>query len=351
MSIRRTLPMRKPAGFTPAVQRWSAHFPSHTTHVKVGYYGVQGVDDDAIARSPFPRWVTDALADGGAPAAFDRVRFIDGAGQVNQVLIGYWTELKQFQAWRAQPWNVDWWQDPARLTDAVGCWREELQVSLDRQETIYFPDFKGGIARCPDARLEKTFESGYWGAMRDRIPAAATDPLSSPLAGLTHHPTHGEPRSSRGARWLVTPPEQLAVIRSGQYWERCGEQQRGEYLNRLRPRLEEGLNFLATHPEESGCCSLRYLQHLNEAGAAQEESSVHGLFLSLADLERWAESHVTHKAIYAEAFRQLRQYQERREFRTWHEVFVLEGSEQHFEYVNCHPQTGLLPYFDASPMA
>jgi aldoxime dehydratase len=90
------------------------------------------------------------------------------------------------------------------------------------------------------------------------------------------------------------------------------------------------------------------VRHRNREGRLLDESSVVGTFLSLHALERWAESHTTHKAIYAEAFRQLRTYQERRELRTWHEVFVLRPEGQRFEYLNCHPQTGILSYFDAS---
>ena len=31
----------------------------------------------------------------------------------------------------------------------------------------------------------------------------------------------------------------------------------------------------------------------------------------------------------------------------WHEVAVLPHKEQLFEYVNCHPGTGLLPFFES----
>jgi len=33
------------------------------------------------------------------------------------------------------------------------------------------------------------------------------------------------------------------------------------------------------------------------------------------------------------------------ELRTYHEVYVIDRHTR-FEYVNCHPETGLLPYFD-----
>jgi len=40
-----------------------------------------------------------------------------------------------------------------------------------------------------------------------------------------------------------------------------------------------------------------------------------------------------------------KKYQEKLELRTYHEVYVVDG-ETTFEYVNCHNQTGLIPFFD-----
>jgi hypothetical protein len=34
------------------------------------------------------------------------------------------------------------------------------------------------------------------------------------------------------------------------------------------------------------------------------------------------------------------------ELQTWHEVGILRDQAD-FEYINCHPQTGLLPFFQA----
>jgi aldoxime dehydratase len=42
-----------------------------------------------------------------------------------------------------------------------------------------------------------------------------------------------------------------------------------------------------------------------------------------------------------------RKYQDRLELRTYNEIFVLESDNPAFEYINCHPRTGLLPYFDS----
>jgi AGZA family xanthine/uracil permease-like MFS transporter len=42
-----------------------------------------------------------------------------------------------------------------------------------------------------------------------------------------------------------------------------------------------------------------------------------------------------------------RKYQDGLQLRTYNEIFVLEEDNPAFEYVNCHPRTGLLPYFES----
>jgi aldoxime dehydratase len=63
---------------------------------------------------------------------------------------------------------------------------------------------------------------------------------------------------------------------------------------------------------------------------------------SLGDLERWAESHTTHVAIFKAAMKYLGAMGSAAKLRLYHEVTVAAASEQHFEYYNCHPSTGML---------
>jgi aldoxime dehydratase len=44
-----------------------------------------------------------------------------------------------------------------------------------------------------------------------------------------------------------------------------------------------------------------------------------------------------------------RKFGAKREVITWHEVFVLTGSNR-FEYINCHDSTGILPYCEETPV-
>ena len=63
---------------------------------------------------------------------------------------------------------------------------------------------------------------------------------------------------------------------------------------------------------------------------------------SLADLDRWAKDHPTHKAIFGQAMKYLSTMGPAARLRLYHEVTVAAADDQHFEYFGCHPGTGLL---------
>lgn len=106
------------------------------------------------------------------------------------------------------------------------------------------------------------------------------------------------------------------------------------------------MDYIDTNKVATGCCAMRMMFNLDNDGNELDESSVLAYFLSLGHLERWSHAHPTHLDIYHHAIAMMRKYQEKREVRTWHEVFVLPSGGGLFEYINCHPGTGLLPFFE-----
>lgn len=106
--------------------------------------------------------------------------------------------------------------------------------------------------------------------------------------------------------------------------------------------------YLSDNPVPTGCASLRWQTTTDEAGRMQPEAHALGYFLSLRHMELWAETHPTHAAIFDAAIARYRSYGAANQLRTWHEVFVLPEGGQQFEYLNCDPSTGLLPYFPAT---
>jgi hypothetical protein len=67
-----------------------------------------------------------------------------------------------------------------------------------------------------------------------------------------------------------------------------------------------------------------------------------GYFVDLASLEYWSKSHQTHLKIFGGFQRYARELNNVLSLRLFHEVYVLEESQQFFEYVGCHGETGTL---------
>ncbi|BEJ15978.1 hypothetical protein CspHIS471_0505830 [Cutaneotrichosporon sp. HIS471] len=330
---------RKPEGFVPAVQRWSAVLPDELV---VATFGVQALDADHL-EGEFMRWARIALSpspsspssapSADAPCIADHARYTDAARYTHHVVVAYWRNPESYARWSAS--HEEWWNTAAERSEGV--YREVVHVPSERAETIYWLDYPGGLMRDARTELYPTPYCGYYGAMRDRLPAAAEDLLDAPKPDRhVKSDTHG--------RWRVTLPHNVAVIRSAHTWQFMDEEQLADYGRKLKPPLEKGMDFLATTPE-SGCLSLRWLTVTNEDGVEKPEAHATAYFASLGDMEVWAERHRTHAAIFGAAVARYKHYGGRNQLRTWHEVFVLpEG--QTFEYINCHPETGLLPFFD-----
>jgi len=343
----RITPIRKPDGFIPAVQRWSAQLPQAS--LRVAFFAAQGPDAAALTFSGFFTWVTAALErHPDRPTAHDHARFTDAAGLLNHVVTAYWIDENRWAAWAADRAVSTWWEAAERLVGPVGCWREILSVPADRQESIYWLDYAGGLMRSSDVNIYPTPYCGYYGAMRDRIVLAGTDPLEPEAKALQPALTA---RAGRGERWRIRPPGNLAVIRSANGWGRLDPEQRADYESQLRAPLNRGMDFLQRNATETGCASLRMMTTTGAEGVPEPEQHALGYFLSLRHMENWAEGHATHAAIFSAAVKRYKQYGNRNQLRTWHEVFVLPPDGQLFEYINCHAGTGLLPWFDAEQLA
>lgn len=339
----RTIALRMPPNHNPVIQRYSARLPSGISTIASTYFGVQARNPADIEASDFVPWLRSVLMAANAPDACDFARYDDRWGFRNLLCAAYWLEWEAFYQWHRQPAVRQWWDSSERTREKTGYWIEALRVPVERIETILFPSYRAGLARCSGIDLEPIQESGYFGAMRDRIPIAAIDPLEPPVAELSPFTE----RDTAFARWQVNIPPNLVSIRSGVRWARCGAEQMQAYEEKLRPALDGGMEYLRTHARETGCCSLRQVRIVDGHGAEAMEGYSHGYFLSLGHLERWAHHHETHLAIYWQAMADRKKYLDRLELGTFHEVFVLDPTGHIFEYVNCHPGTGLLPFFEA----
>jgi aldoxime dehydratase len=76
----RVNPLRKPKGFEPVVQRWSAGFANKCETLCVAFHGIQGRDAESVYASPFFRWIETAIGLPSGPTVHDHAWFIDQNG-------------------------------------------------------------------------------------------------------------------------------------------------------------------------------------------------------------------------------------------------------------------------------
>jgi|SRR5665213_1498463 len=294
-----TSPRHLPPDWNPPAPAWAASFEQQTTPVVMAYFGTQ-LKTKNEQRTDLQ--LQEFFASGDAPDNLENAAFIDRAGYRNLISSAYWTDPADYEQWREKSGFEAWWSDQKRLDDRRGHYREVLTVPPSRFETIFSYNCQVGVAKtggCPVV----------------------------------------------GRRLRINVPENLAVIRSGQDWTDCAGTELAQYDDSVRPALVEGMTFLRDHPDETGCCDLRFADETSHDGAPLKKSFGLGYFLTLGHLEKWAATHPTHLAIFSKFLTMAREHGANLKLKLWHEVSVLPAAGQVFEYVNCHPGTGLLPYF------
>jgi aliphatic aldoxime dehydratase len=325
--------------FVPPFPAWVARADASVKDVVMGYFGVQSKGPDAFAkaRAALQHIVGGfSLADG--PGRHDLAHYVDEAGYDNLIAIAYWDNQPSFAHWQASPAIDWWWSDEARLGDGLGYFREILSPGTERFETLFSTaDRKEGVGALMGETSAEIQEHGYWGSMRDRLPIAQIDSIE-PSGALSVRGLAPGP----GRRTKINGHQNLAVIRSGQEWTETEGKERDLYLGEMEPTLCAGMNFLRDEGQSIGCYANRYMRHIDASGQLLEKSFGLSYWHSLADMERWSESHPTHLAIFGTFMRIVQELNFQLKLRLYHEVTVLDSSQQDFEYVNCHPETGLM---------
>lgn len=227
------------------------------------------------------------------------------------------------------------WDDPARCQEGLGHFREIVCPRAENLETLFStPDRFEGVAVLAEGRSDDIQEHGYWGSARDRLPASQTDALrgSGALTVVKR----------AGPRVTLHGHDGLTLIRSGQEWTETSGHERDLYLQQVEPVLAKGMRFLSSEGTTVGCHLNRYMQHVDARGRPLEKSFGLSYWRSLEHLERWSESHPTHIAIFGTFMNMVQEMNFDLKLRLYHEVTVAQAGDQIYEYVNCHPRTGMM---------
>jgi aldoxime dehydratase len=264
------------------------------------------------------------------PASWDRATFVDEAGYENMLSVGYWRDPDDFDDWFKSHGAT--WAAGVGAED-IGTFIEIVRPTAERFETLFSSNTPEGVAKLAHGFSDLVQEHAYWGGARDRVPLSQTDAMK-PV---------GNPKVvGQGRHLRVIPSENVCLIRSGQDWSGTEGEQRRMYLDDVEPVLRAGMDYLRDEGQEIGCLANRYMTVVDREDRALEKSYGMSWWRSLADLERWAESHPTHLAIFGAAMKYLGKVGAAAQLKLYHEVTVASASEQYFEYYNCHSKTGML---------
>ncbi len=319
-------------------------FPDGVSHVVHALYGIQ--TSNAEAAAAFITALRDLAAQPAGPQHLERGRYRDAAGFDCEILLAYWTDIAAEQRWWTSAAVQSWWR-ALPLTDIrTGYWREVLKPAKERfQYAAGVEDPAGASAILPLVPC-KIF--GYWGAYRDRLPASHHDLFRSPLAQVPSP----QIQRTHGRRLTVRVPDNLCFIREGQGWERCETAEKQIWDEQMEPVLDRWVAFLGADPIATGCLSIRDCQEVDvETGRPNARRSQLAFLLSLGHIEQAARTQPTHLAVHGSFIAMYTEPRFTPRMHVWVEVLILKHDELVTEYVNCHPGTGLLPFFEAVEVA
>lgn len=328
-----------PRGWEPPVDAWQAEFDDDVSEVVFAYFGAQR--PKGSASSQMVRRFADSQGELNGPLFVSRAEMVDGVGYQTDMMIAYWHSREAYDAWWEQSGFAKWWQEDTRVNESSGYFREIFIVAPARFETLYSSRNPTGSGALGEPLGEPVREHNYWGGMRDRVHASSQEDFASPIGSTL---PKAELIASRRRRISAGVSDNLCLIRSGQNWSACGEEELETYLDLVRPKLTAGMAFLRDNPQETGCISCRLMDETNLDGTPADQSFGLGLFLSMKHLEDWSKSHPTHLAIFNSFFEMIESRGGSIDLQLWHEVLVADAKNSVLEYVNCHPNTGMLPY-------
>jgi len=328
----RTRQRRVPDDYEPPYPSFVARFNPSVTHVAMAYFGVQyeGAETESARRALSD--IGQALAAANAPGHWDRAHYIDEAGYTNVMSIAYWDGPAVFDAWFGAH-GASWASGSSRYA-GCGTFTEVVRPAVERYETLFSANDRAeGVAVLANGMSDMVQEHAYWGGARDRMPLSQHSDMA---------PSGAPKVVSEGQYRRVVPHDNLCLIRSGQDWGDTPSEERRMYLEDVEPVLRQGMEFLRDEGLSIGCFANRYMRVLDPRGRDTDKSFGMSWWRSLADLERWAESHPTHVAIFGAAMKYLSALGPAAKLKLYHEVTVATEEEQFFEYFNCHPRTGML---------
>lgn len=316
----------------------TAVFPPAVERLVYAIFGVQARVPGAGERCAGDLEAHFARADG--PAKVEHLRYVDPQGAHCDVYLAFWSDPHAHRRWREGAEFVAWWRT-LPLTGPVGVWREIIDAHKDYYQYGAGVAEQGGISAL--GQLVPCDKFGYWGGYRDRIPASVRDDFAPALDAMPERVV----RDTLGRRLRVETPDNLCFIREGQGWDKAGAEERRIWQDKMASVVDRWVATLRDQPDVTGCFSLRFCTELDyRSKRVIDKQSQVAFLLSLGHIEKAARTTHTHlnvKKTYTEMYTEPAFTPQ---MHIWVEMLIIKRGELANEYVNCHPQTGLLPYFE-----
>lgn len=276
------------------------------------------------------------------PLHLERMRVVDNWGYTNDVLYGYWLDVPTYEAWFARPDVQTWWQGLSLDSESdLGFWREIAFTSMDRfQHSTKTHGKVNGAANIlplgPHKRYTETnlYHSRFRGGKDDTFETAIK---SVPVA---------ERKETKGKRLYVNIPDNIAMLRDAEDRRLCGEEENKVFNRYIDPTVRGWMNRLISCANDTGMLVLRGYQELDlETGDVLEKRSIESYVLSVEHITQAARHYLVHRNIVKD-YVEMSKAGKIHDFLPWVEAHILKKEDFESEYVNCHPFTGLMPYFE-----
>lgn len=331
---RRTAPpVHRPDGFQVAYDSFEPRFGPGKDHVMYAQFGIENRGGDT---SDLRHRLLASLAGADAPEILEHGHVVEEFGPKAEMWFAYWRSQDDYRAWLARSDVAALWADDSLLNGPVGLWREAGVISLDHNETSSSRgEDLSGLVHLSDG-LGITDIHGYWGSARDRIVAAADEPLD-PQGDL--YPNNGKP--SLGQRVRVLAPGNTCFIRTSQDIASANADQAQVYANDVEPVFHAAMQFLRASGPETGCIGMRFVEEVNAQGVPMGRTCGLGFFDSLGALEQWTHNHPAHVAIMGSFMAMGQRFEGSPGLHLWHEVTVFPAHSLIGDYINCLGDGGL----------
>ncbi|MFJ4156256.1 phenylacetaldoxime dehydratase family protein [Pseudomonas sp. NPDC089752] len=319
-----------------------AIFPKAQGSVAVAIIGVQHliVSLAQHSASHLSNLLSKAAA---APGSLERFSYTDSQGYHNEVFMAYWLHEADYQTWLKSE-AVSSWISQLGLQDTdVGIWLEVMTPPIDQYQYGAPVVQKDGLATLGE--LAKSEKFGYWGGYRDRVPASAYDKFESPLDSMPDRKL----KSTKGKRLTLQIPDNVCFIREGQDWSRAGDEERAVWRETMDEVVKSWTGILVERSGDSGTFNLRSMQNIDPINNSTLDKQTQVAFLlSLSGIEKAARTWKEHLQVHASLIKMFREAKFKPTMNIWAEMFILKSQDFSPIYINCHSETGLLPYFDVT---